>query len=236
MRTIVVLAGGLGTRVADLTKGERPKALLEVDGRPFLDHKLAELKRLGADYGVLLVGRHGDAIAAHVGDGSQWGLRIDLAHDGPELLGTGGAIRRALPYLPERFWVTYGDTLLDADLAAAEHRRAAQGWEGVMTVLHNRGRWQPSNVRVDGELVTAYTKAGASEAHEHLDYGYLELPAGAVLGPQAEVFDLGAVIAPLIERRALGAFEVQERFHDIGTPEALAETEAWLRSRRGVRT
>lgn len=234
MRTAVVLAGGLGTRVAALTGDQRPKALLELDGQPFLDHKLAELERLGVGRAVLLVGRHGELIERHVGDGSRYGLAIDLLSDGDVLRGTGGALKQALPQLPERFWVTYGDTLLDADLDAAERRRAAAGWEGVMTVLRNRGRWQPSNVLVRGDLVVGYTKGDVPPSYEHLDYGYLELPAAAVLAVEGEVFDLGAVVAPLIERGGLGAVEVTERFHDIGTPEALVETEAWLRSRRSA--
>jgi NDP-sugar pyrophosphorylase family protein len=229
MRTAAVLAGGLGTRIASLTGGTLPKALIPVAGEPFLHHKLSELRRLGVGRVVLVLGHRAEPIIDYVGDGQRWGLDVAVIEDGPTLLGTGGALKRASPLLPERFWVTYGDTLLDVDLVAAERRAEEAGWDAVLTVLHNRDRWQPSNVRVDGELVVSYTKAPTPGTHEHIDYGYLYLPNHAVTAPHTDTFDLGAVMDELVAARTLGSFEADVPFHTIGTPEELRETETWIR-------
>jgi NDP-sugar pyrophosphorylase family protein len=231
-RTVAVLAGGMGTRVASLTGGTMAKAMLEVGGRPFIDHKLNEAVRLGASRVVLLLGAHSESIVAHVGDGGRWGLPVVCVVDDEGLNGTGGALRRAAVELPDRYWVTYGDSLLDVDLAAAERAAEKHGWDAVMTVLMNEGRWQPSNVAVVDERVVAYDKERRGHDFRYIDYGYLYLPSDAVTSVDKTRFDLRDVLQPLIDRGALGAFRAHEPFHDIGTPEAWAATDEWLRARQ----
>jgi len=228
-RTVALLAGGLGTRVASLSGGAVPKALLPVAGRPFIDHKLAEFRRLGVDRVVMLLAVHSDQIIDHVGDGSDWDLHVDFALDGDRLLGTGGSVKRALSGLPDRFWVTYGDSLLDADLGAGEAMVERRSGAGVMTVLHNRDRWETSNVSIVGDLVTEYAKGRPAGSHRYIDYGYLLLPSSVFAAAPADEFDLSDVLQPLIATRRLHALEVAEPFHEIGTPESLAATEQWLR-------
>lgn len=235
MRTAAVLAGGLGTRIASLTGDTLPKALIPVADEPFLHHKLSELHRLGVGRVVLVLGHRAGPIIDYVGDGGHWGLDVAIIEDGPRLLGTGGALKRAAPLLPERFWVTYGDTLLDVDLATAERRAEEAGWEAVLTVLHNRDRWQPSNVRLDGDLVVSYTKSPPPRTHEHIDYGYLYLTNRAVTAPAGDAFDLSVIMNSLVASRRLGSFEAHVPFHTIGTPDELRETEAWINARDHAR-
>jgi NDP-sugar pyrophosphorylase family protein len=102
-----------------------------------------------------------------------------------------------------------------------------------MTVLRNRDQWQPSNTSVVAGRVAAYTKGDPPGTHEFIDYGYMLLPVTALGDTDAEAFDLYVVLQKLITARELAAFEVYERFHDIGTPEALEETESWLEARAG---
>ncbi len=235
-RHAAVLAGGLGTRIESVTKGRIPKAMIAVAGRPFIDHKLDELKRLGVTHAVLLLATHSDLISDHVADGSAWGIKITIALDGDRLLGTGGSIRRSLDMLPSRFWITYGDTLLDADLASAEETVAARPEHGVMTVLRNQDRWETSNVTVKRDLIRDYQKGSHPGTHEYIDYGYLYLPASSFRRAEAEAFDLGSILQALITSHCLQAFTVTEPFHDIGTPEALQETEQWIAAKRGRNT
>ncbi|HEU5306226.1 MAG TPA: NTP transferase domain-containing protein, partial [Acidimicrobiia bacterium] len=146
MHPVAVLAGGLGTRLREVTGDDLPKVMMPVAGRPFIDHKLRELRDEGARDVLLLLGHGAARVRDHVGDGTSHGLRVEYEDDGDALLGTGGALLRALPRLGERFWVTYGDTLLQVDVARAEAAFDASDALGLMTVLHNRDRWQPSNV------------------------------------------------------------------------------------------
>jgi NDP-sugar pyrophosphorylase family protein len=230
MLPVAVLAGGLGTRLRSVTGDALPKVLVPVDGRPFVDYKLTGLAQAGVERVVMLVGHHGDAVRDHVGDGARFGLTVEWVEDGPIPLGTGGALAAARDRLGDACWITYGDTLLDVDLAAAETTFAASGCAALMTVLHNRDRYEPSNVVARDGLVVAYGKAPRPAGAEHIDYGMLAMRSDALVrrpGSAGE-FDVGVVLAELIERRDLAAFEVTERFHDIGTPEALAETTAFL--------
>jgi NDP-sugar pyrophosphorylase family protein len=229
MHPVAVLAGGLGTRLRELSGADVPKVLFSVNGRPFLDWKLSGLATAGVDEVVLLVGHQGSRIREHVGDGARFGLRVAYVDDGPALRGTGGALRHALGVLPETFWVTYGDSLLEVDLGAAERLFAASGCRALMTVLRNNDRWQPSNVVVDGDLVTAYCKDPPPDGADCIDYGMLLFERSAWSGlADDEPIDLADVLDPLVHARQVAAFEVTTRFHDIGTPDAVRETEAFL--------
>lgn len=226
MLPAAVLCGGRGTRVRSVTGARVPKALVPVAGRPFIEWKLENLGAAGIGEVLLLVGHLGDQIRAHVGDGQSFGVSVRYHDDGAQLLGTGGAIRSALEILPAAFWVTYGDSLLDFDAAAAERRFAASEWEGLMTVLPSRG--PDANTTLHDDLVVSYGKDPAPAGADHTDYGMLILTRGAFAGTRG-AFDLARVIQALAAREALGAFAVDRPFHDIGTEEALRETERFVR-------
>ena len=230
-RTVVVLAGGLGTRVAHVTGPDLPKALLPIAERPFIDFKIAELVAGGADEIVLLVGHNADALDRHLRDtAAPGGARVRCVEDGPELLGTGGAIRRALDELPERFWITYGDSLLDVPMADVEVFADASGVDGVMVVLENEDRWETSNVSVFDGRVIVYDKRAAPGSHHFIDYGMLLLRAEAFRAhAPGSSFDLGVVLQEEIRHGRLGAWAAAERFHDIGNERAWRETDAWAR-------
>ena len=231
-RTVVVLAGGLGTRVAHITGEDTPKAMLPVCGRAFIDWKLAELVAAGADEVVMLVGHGADSLHAHIGPMTYDRVPVHYAEDGPRLLGTGGAIRRVLDRLPNPFWATYGDSLLSAPLEAVEARLARnRSLTGIMTVLCNQDRWETSNVSVDDDLlVAAYEKGSPAGSHEYIDYGMLLLRHELFTrsGDDSR-FDLSDVLCKAVGSHSLGAAVVRERFHDIGTKEAWCETEKWAR-------
>jgi NDP-sugar pyrophosphorylase family protein len=224
---VVVLAGGLGTRVARLTGEDRPKALLDLAGRPFIHWKMRELADAGATDVVMLVGHGSVALRAMVGEGSTWGLRVRYVADGPRLLGTGGAIRQALPVLPEAFWVTYGDSLLHLPMGTIEADFAHRTALGAMTVLHNRDQWLPSNVTIRNGVVVGYEKAASAGSHEWIDYGMLLMRRAAFeRALDSTEFDLASVLVALIGDGALVAYPVTQRFYEIGTEEAYRDVAA----------
>lgn len=232
MRQVVVLAGGLGTRAGSLTRdGQLPKALVDVAGRPFIDRKLDELAEFGATEVLLLTGHGSDALSEHFARHAPV-LPVVLIADGPQLLGTGGAVRAAIDSLSDQFWLTYGDTFLQVPAAAAEHAFDSAAVGGLMTVLHNRDRWQLSNTTVNGGFVVGYDKTSAVGRHEWIDYGMLLLRRDTFREFPPETYaDLSEVIVSLVSRHQLVAYEVTERFHDIGTPEAHRETSAMFKRR-----
>lgn len=223
---ICILAGGLGTRLGERVR-ETPKPLIEVAGAPFLAHQLRLLARCGAREIVLCVGYLGELIKARIGT-RLCGLQIRYSFDDPGLDGTLGALRRALPLLGERFLVLYGDTYLRVDYAAVARAWSASDLPAVMSVLHNDGRWEASNAIVQNGLVARYDKRNPTPAMRWIDYGLGGLRADALDRVAPLEHDLAALYAHLAERGELLAFEARERFYEIGTPWALAETERFL--------
>jgi NDP-sugar pyrophosphorylase family protein len=230
---VAVLAGGLATRLGSLAAAT-PKVLLDVAGRPFLDHQLELLRRRGLRRVVLCLGHRGEPVAARAGDGSRFGLEIACSHDGPRPLGTAGALRRALPLLGELFFVLYGDAYLDMDYAAALEDFEARGRQtlGLMTVFRNAGRWDRSNARfADGRLIR-YDKRAPAPDMSHIDYGLGLLRREAVeFVPAAGPADLADLYASLVSEGRLLGHEVTTRFYEIGSPSGLAETRAFLADR-----
>ena len=229
---IAILAGGLATRLRPVTE-KIPKALLEVAGQPFLAHQLRLLSGAGIRRAVLCVGYRGEMIQEQFGDGHGFGIEIAYSFDGPELLGTGGALRKALRLLGERFLVLYGDSYLPIDYSAPFHAFIASGKLGLMTVFRNDGRWDSSNVLFENGTIQSYTKKDPSPAMRHIDYGLGVLSAAALESwPEGKAFDLADVYRDLIARGELAGHEVTQRFYEIGSPAGLAELDALLREQR----
>jgi NDP-sugar pyrophosphorylase family protein len=224
---VCILAGGLGARLGDRVR-ETPKPLIEVAGEPFLLHQLRLLAVHGAGEIVLCVGYLGELVERQIGS-ERFGMRIAYSYDEPGLDGTLGAVRRARALLGERFLVLYGDTYLRVDYAAVARTWAESGLPAVMTVLRNEGRWDTSNVVFEDGMVKHYDKQKPTSDMHWIDYGLGGLTAHAVaLAPDGER-DLSVLYRLLAERGELAGFPADERFYEIGSPTALAETEAFLR-------
>src|ERR1700677_1804240 len=114
--TVAILAGGLATRLRPITE-KIPKALAPVAGEPFFAHQLRLLHSRGLRRAVLCVGYLGEMIEEEFGDGGAFGVELRYSFDGPRLLGTGGALLRALPVLGDPFFVLYGDSYLPVDFS-----------------------------------------------------------------------------------------------------------------------
>jgi len=229
---VAILAGGLATRLRPITE-KIPKALITVAGQPFLAHQLRLLHSAGIRKVVLCLGYHGEMIEREFGDGSNLGVELSYSYDGPELLGTGGALKKALPLLGQRFFVLYGDSYLPIDYAAPARAFVAIGRLGLMTVFRNEGRWDTSNVWFQDGAIKSYSKKEQRPEMQHIDYGLGILDAKALAPwPDGKALDLADVYRDLIDKNELAGFEVEQRFYEVGSQEGLAELDAMLRSQR----
>ena len=230
MPLIAVLAGGLATRMRPLTE-PLPKALLEVAGEPFLAHQLRLYGRQGIENVKLLVGYRWEQIQAFAGDGSRFGVKVDYIIDGPKLIGTGGAIRRALDQLGREFLVTYGDAWLDTPYGPVVEAFHASGAQALMCVFRNENRWDTSNVVFENGVIRLYSKTRRLSEMHHIDWGLGMLKA-AVLAPRPvdEPWDLSELYEELSAAGRLAGYEVAQRFYEIGSLAGLAETDRLLRA------
>jgi N-acetyl-alpha-D-muramate 1-phosphate uridylyltransferase len=228
MLPVAILAGGLATRLHPLTE-QVPKALLRIAGRPFIFHQLELLRSQGLTRVVLCVGHLGEQIQAAVGDGGTLGLSIDYSYDGRELLGTGGALKRALPLLGDAFFVLNGDSYLTFPFAAVQSAFFDAGRPALMTVLRNDNRWDRSNVLFkNGELIE-YDKQSRAPDMAHIDYGVSVLSRDVFVDyEESKVLDLADICRNLSMGGRLAALEVSGRFYEIGSPQGMRDTEEFL--------
>jgi NDP-sugar pyrophosphorylase family protein len=229
----VLLAGGLGTRLTEITGGLKPKALVEVGGIPFLHFKLLSLIQMGFTSTDILVGQHGDQIEQFVTNGSYPDISIRCFRDGPKLLGTAGAIASILDKLPHTFWVSYADSYVIADIGQA-NKEFGDEEDSIMVVLHNQDRVEMSNVSIDevNDHVVEYVKNPPRGTHEWIDYGILRLTKASFASTAKDKpVDLREVVLNQITATRMRAFETNELFWDIGTPARLEETTQEFRRR-----
>jgi D-sedoheptulose 7-phosphate isomerase len=233
---VAILAGGLATRLQPLT-ATTPKSLVLVGGEPFIAHQVRMLQRKGVRRIVLCTGHLGERIEGFVGDGARFGVHVDYSSDGDRLLGTGGALRKAAPLLGEAFLVLYGDSYLDCDYAAVEESFLRSGKAALMTVFRNQGQWDASNVLFEDGRIVRYSKVDRSPAMAHIDYGLGAIQTGALesMVPADAAYDLTECYRDLLARRELAAYEVPERFYEIGSFEGIRELEQRLSAKGEVR-
>lgn len=234
MLPVAILAGGLATRLHPITQS-LPKALVCVDGKPFISRQLAYLHSQGVRRVVLCIGYLGEMIEAVVGNGEQFGLDVSYSPDGETLLGTGGALRKALPLLGGDFFVLYGDSYLPIDFSFVQQAYASSGQRAMMTVMANGDRWDKSNVLFNNGRLLEYNKNAFQPNMAHIDYG-LGVMSATVLTPYAndQAFDLADVYQQLSKLGQLGGLEVDQRFYEIGSHTGLKETEDYFSTQEKV--
>ncbi len=231
---VVVLMGGLGTRLKDYTK-ECPKSLVDVCGRPFFDYQLDLLTAWGFSRFVFLIGYRADMIEEHYGDGSSRGISIKYSYDGEKLLGTGGAVRRAIDLLEDDFLLIYGDSFMDIDYAETVYRYQrgkAAGARALMTVLCNNNRFDKSNVVMEGNRLVLYDKHNPTPEMDYIDYGVCMYERSLFEDfPEDEAFDIATIQHRLSVEGKMTAQIVTKRFYEIGSPESLAEFSGYVTKR-----
>lgn len=230
----VVLVGGKGTRLQALV-GNRPKPMADVGGRPFLEWVLAGLRADGVRRVVLCIGHMGQVVRAHFGDGASLGLEIVYSED-PELLGTGGALRKAMPlFETDPVLVLNGDSYCEVSLVTflAWHRaRKAQG-SLVLAHVEDTGRYGLVQVDNDGRVLR-FEEKGDSTEPGWINAGVYLLSAGLIASiPTAISVSIEHEVFPLWVGHSLYGYPGSSRFLDIGTPESYARAGSFF-SRDGT--
>jgi len=239
---VVVLLGGLGTRLKSV-ESVMPKPLTDVHGKPFFSYQLELLKWHGFRDFVFCAGYKGNMIKDYFKDVAALNINIRYSFDsdktpynGEKLLGTGGALRKALPLLREDFMVIYGDSYMDInyqEIVLAYFRKNPDGKrKGLMTVFENNGRFDKSNIIFKNNQLIKYDKKNPLPEMHHIDYGVSVLNSTVVENiPENRFSDLADVYSKLTDDRLMSGFEVKNRFYEIGTPSSLNEFKKYIHDR-----
>jgi NDP-sugar pyrophosphorylase family protein len=232
MLPVVILAGGLATRLYPVTR-KIPKSLILIDGRPFIEHQFELMREKGVTKVFLCVGNFGKMIEAHVGDGSRFGLKVQYSYDGDILLGTGGAIKKAAGMLPDVFLILYGDSYLDVDFESVVQQFNTGTFPAMMTVYRNRNSYDTSNIIMKGGKIIKYDKRSFDPAMEYIDYGLITIRKSVFdKYPANAPFDISLVLSRLVDAGLVPGYEVTKRFYEIGSIVGIKETEDYIKTRK----
>jgi NDP-sugar pyrophosphorylase family protein len=225
---VIILAGGIATRLRPVTKNI-PKALVNVGGQPFIVHQLRLLYSYGIRRVIISAWYRAEMIREFVGNGSRFGMQVEYVFDGDNPLGTGGAIRMALNLLDGPFFVLYGDSYLPCRYTDIQAFFAAENQPGLMTVYRNQGRWDTSNVEMVEGRILCYDKKNRNPRMEFIDYGLgMFRPEVFASLPEGQPADLADIYIKLINEHKLLAYEVKQRFYEVGTFKGLRELDELL--------
>jgi NDP-sugar pyrophosphorylase family protein len=227
---IVILAGGLATRLGELTKN-RPKSLIEILNKPFLAYQLELLKANGITDVVLCIGHFGTQIQETFGNGSKYGVRLSYSLEETPL-GTAGALKNAETLLHDKFFVMYGDSYVFLDFQKIYTWFLSQNKLSLDTVYKNHDSFDKSNTAISGNLVTKYSKVAKSPDMVYIDYGVTLYKKEVLeLIPAQQKYALEDVFVDLIAKKQLLAWDVKERFYEIGSLQGLKDFEAFVKTK-----
>lgn len=236
MFPLIVLAGGLATRLRPITE-TLPKSLIPINKTPFILHQLELFEKKGFRHVHFCLGYLGEMVEKVIMD-SQYNekLKISFSYDGDVLLGTGGAIKKIVNEMPEHFFITYGDSYLDIDYKDVQfyfetHKK--NQLTGLMTVFKNEGKWDKSNVIFDGKEILNYSKKINDSNMKYIDYGVGILSGKNFVNYDAgKNFDLADVYSGLADQNNnLLGFEIYHRFFEIGSLKGISDISAHLKNR-----
>jgi D-glycero-alpha-D-manno-heptose 1-phosphate guanylyltransferase len=216
---IIILAGGLGTRLSG-TLGDLPKSLAPIGNIPFLEYLIKSISNQGFTDIVVSSGHRAETIKDYFKDGSHYGLKIEYTFE-KELLGTGGAIKLAESIInSDDFIVTNGDTYFEVDLKDMLHFHKTERALATIALSYrdNTGRYGRVIFDKNNKIISFTEKADDGEA------GYIN---GGVYVFRKEIFEyipynrvcsLEKEILPLLIGKGLFGFPVNGYFIDIGIP------------------
>ena len=225
--TLVILAGGMATRLYPITL-EIPKSLIDINGKPFIQHQIDLLRSKGISNIVLCLGNFAKPIEDYLGYGSFNSVKVKYSYDGETLLGTGGALKKAFPLLSDPFMILYGDSFLNIEYIDILNYFNNFDKLGLMTVLKNENKWDKSNIIFRDGNIIKYDKVDDSE-FEYIDYGF-SIVRKEAFSPYLEKdkFDLKDVFKDLISKNQMLGYEVFNRFYEIGSFKGIEETKDYL--------
>lgn len=228
---VVILAGGLGTRVQLISRG-RAKALIPIAGKPFLDWKLRELSAQGVKEVYLLVHHLASDLRTYVDELNQDNLEITLIPDGEVKAGTGGALVAAASQLPPNFILTYGDNLLCQKIVDFQAAFFKDPSKNLLVVTQAVTSEEACNVRMEESSVLEYSKTPVGDKFNYLDYGYSIWNTATIKQFEGRPlpFELSVIFSETANRGSLNAFVTEDEYFEIGTPNGFKRAEHFLLS------
>jgi D-glycero-D-manno-heptose 1,7-bisphosphate phosphatase len=230
----VVFAGGRGERLRPFTD-IRPKPMIEIHGKPFLEYIIEMLRGQGVEHVLLLLGYLPEVVRDHFGDGSRWGLKIEYSVT-PVEINTGLRIKLAERLLDDVFLLLYCDNYWPMRLDRMWQRFLDAGAPAMLTVYTNQDGYTKDSLRVDADgFVSLFDKQHSSPGLKgvEISYGIFKKELLSLV-PDGNVSFEETLYPMLAERHELAAYVTQHRYYSVGSVQRLPLTEAFFARRPAV--
>ena len=229
---IVILCGGLGTRMREIS-AKIPKGMLVINTKPFIHYLLDSISGYHFTSIHFCLGYHSDQYISYL---RRLELRYNITYtveDSNSLLGTGGAIKNALPYLDKDFVIQYGDTILNCDYNELFDRHITNKKSMTMTVMSSCLSFLPPNLYCtktkEGEMKCTYNKKNPPINANYIDYGASVFKRILFEKIDRSVFDLGDEQSRLSVNNEASFKEIHSPFIEIGSPSSYENAKLYLK-------
>ena len=227
--TLVILAGGLATRIRPITNN-KAKALIEINGKPFIYWQLKYYIKQGVKNFVFLLGFKGEEIEGYIKKNNYFNVNISFYYDGNQLRGTGGSILQSINKFPENFFVLYGDTLLQIDLNDMYNFYDKNNHQITMSIYKNKSMYDKSNVQKLSHNKITYNKDNLQNDMSYIDYGISILNKKIFISNTDKTLtDLSSFYKGISSKNKLFGYEVFKRFYEIGSFEGIKQTQSFVK-------
>jgi NDP-sugar pyrophosphorylase family protein len=215
MYQIVILCGGMGKRMYPLTK-KIPKSLLKINKKPFLYYQLKILEKFNFKEIILCVGHFSNDIIEFISK-EKFKLKITIASDGKKLVGTGGAIKKILNILDDKFFVIYGDSLLKLNYNLFKKKFDKSNKDNIMCVKFNKSKVENGNVKIFKNNIYYNKSDNLDSDYKYIDYGCSILSKKSFLSIKRNNFDLGFVFKKLCDKELIDVYITKNNYYEIGS-------------------
>jgi histidinol-phosphate phosphatase family protein len=230
----VILAGGRGTRLQPLTL-TRPKPMVEILGKPFLEYQIEQLREQGFKRVLLLLGYLPEVVRDYFGDGRRWGIKIQYSVSAVDDE-TGRRLKLAEPFLDPYFLLLYCDNYWPMSMTRMWQRFVAAGAPAMITVYSNKHGYTRNSVRVEADgFVSIYDKTCSHPGLNGVEISYAII-SKKIIRPlsDANLLFETAVYPTLAGRGELSAFLTDHRYVSVGAHHRLPTTEDFFRRDKSV--
>ena len=234
VKQAVILAGGQGTRLRPLTN-TIPKPLIPINGKPFVQYIIENLKKNNIKKIVLLVGYMGDAIEKYFKDGSEFGVTITYSY-APIEYDTGARLREATSLLDKYFLLLYCDNYWPLKIKELTKYYKKIGTEALVTVYTNKDNYSKNNIRVNEEgIVEAYDKSSKALELNGVDIGFFILKKDLFNKFPEDNFSFEKTILPqLISKKQLAGYMTNHKYYGLSNLNRIPQLKDFFKEKKVV--
>jgi NDP-sugar pyrophosphorylase family protein len=228
---VIILAGGLGTRVAKSFKNIQ-KCMIKFNRKPFLYYVLKNLEKNKITKVILSLGYNAHQVENYIKkNNDNFNLNFFFSYDGQKPLGTGGAVKKAVKFVQDDFLLTYGDTYLNYNFEKIVTFYKKKKTKSLISVYKNKNGSDKNNIFFNGKKICYYSKVNREKCN-YIDWGLSVFNKDIFLNEKKSIFDMNLIYNKQIEKNQLYGFEVFKRYIEIGSLQAIRNFKLFLNEKK----